>query len=87
MTLENLEERKAKALSLLDTHADEYRVFYSKVTGIKELTSEAINQLKLEREQLSLKADVIHTQIQFIEELIEHISPKTEPVITAYEDK
>lgn len=70
MTIEEIKTRKERAVKLLEAHADEYRLFYVELTNEKEPTAEKIEQFKVKREQLEMKADAIHTQIRFLDELI-----------------
>lgn len=70
MTIEELKKRKENAIKLLETHTDEYRLFYAELTNEKEPTPEKIEKFKVKREQLEMKAEAIHTQIRYIDELI-----------------
>ena len=69
-TVTELETRKGKALNLLESHADEYRLFYVELINCKDPTPQDIESFKVKRDLLSLKADAIHTQIKYLDELI-----------------
>lgn len=69
-TLEQLEQRKENALMLLDQHTDEYRIWYAKISGMTDPKPSDIAELKTQRALMDIKADVIHTQIRYLDELI-----------------
>lgn len=75
MTLDEVKAKKEKALKLLETHEDEYRVFYAELTKIT--TVEELRNAKVKRDILALKADTIHTEIRYLEELEDYRTPKT----------
>lgn len=76
MTLDEIKAKKEKAIKLLEAHEDEYRVFYAELTRIKGV--EELRDAKTKREVLALKADVIHTEIKYLEELETYRTPATE---------
>lgn len=69
-TKEQLEQRKENALMLLDYHTDEYRTWYAKIVGMTDPKPTDIAELKTQRALMDIKADAIHTQIRYLDELI-----------------
>lgn len=70
-TKEQLENRKENALALLDSHADSYRVWYAKISGVTKPTPAELAEMKAERQLMDIKGDAIHTQIKLLDELLE----------------
>lgn len=80
MTLEEAIAKKENAVKLLEAHEDEYRLFYVKVANVRfkednGLTpsdyERKLEELRIEREFLRMKADAIHTEIKFLDEIID----------------
>lgn len=69
-TKEQLEQRKENALTMLDQHTDEYRTWYAKIAGLTDPKPSDIADLKTQRALMDIKADAIHTQIRYLDELI-----------------
>lgn len=77
MTYEEAQAKKEKAVKLLESHEDEYRLFYVELQGIK--TREEVREAELKRKILDMKADAIHTELKFLDELIYYRAPEITP--------
>lgn len=69
MTLEELETRKEKAINLLNTHADKYRLLYADIVKITDPTDDDLATIRRKRDLLQLENESIHNQICMLNEL------------------
>lgn len=79
MTYDEAVAKKEKVLKLLEAHEDEYRLFYAKVSAVKFGVDPGVNtaspeyllgEFRTEWEFLRLKADTIHTELNYLDEII-----------------
>lgn len=68
-TSEEIKTRKEKAVALLNTHADKYRILYSQIAVVSEPTDEQIEDFTRKRKWLEMESDSIHSQIGALNEL------------------
>ena len=77
MTRSELESRKEKAIALLNTHSDKYRLLYVDIVNIKEPTQQDLQRIRIKRDMLALEEESIQKQISMITQL-EYYLPKEE---------
>lgn len=78
MDIEELKVRKQRAVALLVTHSDKYRLLYVDIVNVKNPTEEDIKTIETKSKMLKLESNAIHTQISMIDELISYAVQEAE---------
>lgn len=79
MTKEELAARKEKAIALLNTHSDKYRLLYVDIVNIKEPTQQDLQRIRVKRDMLTLEEESIQKQISMINQLEYYLSKEEQP--------